>query len=109
MKAPKDCPVCGDPMLNIFHPAEDLSDRVSKHCDKKLSHMLYMACSGDEVESLIIGLDRKNKLQAAWYFNINELWILDDEKAVIELPFFQPQLSDYHKLVDKVKTYLVFS
>ncbi len=109
MKAPKNCPVCGDPMLNTFPPAEDLSDRVTKQCNKRLSHSLTITCDGDVVASISIRLDSAGRREANWYFYINELWIADGGKDAVALPFFEPNLSNYKKLVDKVKTYLVFS
>ena len=109
MKAPTKCPVCGDPMLNVFPPAEELSDRVHKHCDKRLNHAIVITCNGNEVEALTIELNKNTQLEAVWYFYVKELWITDKDKPVITLPWFEPNLSDYKKLVNKIKTYLVFS
>lgn len=112
MKAPTHCPICGDPLLNIFPPAEEFSTRVDKSCNKRLSHGIAMICEDDEVKSLSIGLDRGTHLQATWFFTLREIWILNMSKKEIPavvIPFFDPDFSNYKKLVNKIKTYLLFS
>ncbi len=118
MKAPKNCPVCGDPMLNIFPPAEDLNNTVTKHCNKRLSHNISMHVEGDEVISLTIDINPKTKLQATWTFDSRKFCVWTGTttrtgtsaiKTWKYLPYFDPDLSDYQKLINKVKTYLVFS
>ena len=112
MKAPTHCPVCGDPLLNIFPPAEDYSDQVTKSCDRKITHSLTFICNGNEVASLSVCLDRSDHLQAKWLFHSKELLVvstINKVKHTTVLPFFEPNLSNYKKLIEKVGTYLVFS
>ncbi len=71
-----------------------------------------MEVDGDEVVMLSIGIDGANKKYATWIFNLQTLYIysrLKEDKLVTTLPFFYPDLTDYKKLVNKIKTYLVFS
>lgn len=114
MKVPTHCPICGDPMLNIFPPAEDMGQgkKVTKYCNKKVTHGITMVCDDDEVTSLSLGMDYKTQLQATWLFNLRELWIWEGEKKevpVIKIPWFEPNFSNHRKLINKLKTYLLFS
>jgi hypothetical protein len=71
-----------------------------------------MIVEDDEVTSLSIGISHKTQLQATWFFSTQEIWILDPSdknKMVATIPYFDPDLSSYRKLVDKIKIYLVFS
>jgi hypothetical protein len=112
MKPPTKCPYCGDPLLNIFPPAEDFSDKHSKYCNRRTDHAIAMIVEDDEVTSLSIGISHKTQLQATWIFNMREIWVIDlsdKDKIITTIPYFEPDLSKYRKLVNKIKTYLVFS
>lgn len=112
MKAPIKCPICDDAMLNIFSPAEDLHERVTKSCTNKIDHKLNMIVDGNEVSQM--SLDLGNGQEAIWLFTLNAVWVQSAKYNknpinTVVLPFFEPDLSNYKKLVEKVKTYLVFS
>jgi len=112
MKAPINCPVCGDPMLNTFPPAEDLNNRVTKSCTRRLDHKITILADGDEVSQMSIDLG--NGLEAIFLLLMGKIWVQPTkaskkDKNFVILPMFEPDLSNYKKLVDKVKTYLVFS
>jgi len=111
MKAPINCPVCGDAMLNTFPPAEEMDWRVTKSCTRRLDHKIVIIADNDEVSQMSIDLG--NGLEAVFLFLLNNIWIQPTRggKKVNHtvIPFFEPDLSNYKKLVDKVKTYLVFS
>jgi hypothetical protein len=112
MKAPIKCPCCGDPLLNIFPPAEDLTNKHSKYCNRRVTHSIAMIVEDDEVTSLSIGISHKTQLQATWMFGMREIWVLDPsnkDKIVTTIPYFEPNLADYRRLINKIKTYLVFS
>lgn len=77
-----------------------------------------MHVEGDEVTSLTININPKTNLQATWTFGPREFCVWTGNIARTGtyaiatwkyLPYFDPDLSDYQKLVNKVKTYLVFS
>lgn len=112
MKAPTHCPVCGDAMLNTFPPAEDLNDRVTKSCTRRIDHKITMIVEGNEVTQMSIDLG--NNLEAIWLFLARQIWIQPIRGSKLDknftlLPIFEPDLSNYKQLVEKVKTYLIFS
>lgn len=112
MKPPINCPVCGDAMLNVFPPAEDFSgEKLTKYCTNKLNHKITMLVSGDEVTQ--VSIDLGNGLEAIFMLLLNKIWIQPTKASKKEgfqvLPGFEPDLSNYKKVVDKVKLYLVFS
>ncbi len=112
MKAPINCPVCGDPMLNIFPPAEDYGNKVTKYCTRRIDHKITMIVEDNDVSQMSIDLG--NGQEAVWLFILGAVWIQatkfsKDPKSTMVLPWFDPELSNYKRLVEKVKTYLVFS
>ena len=112
MKVPTNCPVCGDPMLNVFPPAEDLDDRVTKYCTSRLNHKLVILVRDNKVDQLSVDLG--NGLEAIFLFFMKHIWVQPTKSnksgaGHTVLPFFEPDLSDYKKLVSKIKTYLLFS
>ncbi len=109
MKVPIKCPFCGDPMLNIFPPAEDHHNKVTKYCNRRIDHSVTVLVEDEEVSQMAI--DIGNGLQAVWLFILKAVWIQGTKKdqQVVILPFFEPDVSNYKRLVEKVKTYLVFS
>lgn len=112
MKPPINCPVCGDAMLNVFPPAEDFSgEKLTKYCINKLNHKITMLVSDDEVTQ--VSIDLGNGLEAIFLLLLNKIWIQPTKASKKEgfqvLPGFVPDLSNYKKLVDKIKLYLVFS
>lgn len=112
MKAPIKCPVCGDPLLNIFPPAEDLTTRFTKKCDRRVDHQIVMQVEDDEVTFLTILVSPKTMLKAGWSLTSKKFRVWRQQRNAdsgIELPYFEPDLSDYNKLINKIKTYLVFS
>lgn len=114
MKTPINCPICGDPLLNIFPPAEGIGqpEQITKHCSRRVTHNLAMICDGDDVLSVSIGINSTNQLQARWLFNLKEVWIWEGQSSMppdLRIPWFEPDFSDYKKLLNKIKTYVVFS
>lgn len=113
MKDPINCPVCGDAMLNVFPPAEDMesSHKVTKYCTLRLNHKITMIVNGDEVTQ--VSIDLGNGLEAVFLLLLNKIWVQPTKASKKEgfqvLPGFEPDLSNYKKLVEKVKTYLVFA
>lgn len=122
MDIPIICPICQEVMLTEFNGAYILI----KSCLKNISHGIKFIAV-DKTENV---LDVELRLAAkpeVW-----ALWDLVDEKLVIRLnnslklstpglnnphpysrdmglPYFYPDISDCHKLISKLKTYLVFS
>lgn len=98
-------------MLNIFAPAEDLVNSVTKYCERRVDHRIVMYVLDDNVNCVTISLDNKNKLKATWLLEAKGLsvWTEGPDSVKTHLPYFEPDLSNYKKLVNKIKTYLVFS
>lgn len=99
-------------MLNTFPPAEDLNNRVTKSCTLRLNHKIVMIVDGEEINQLSIDLG--NGLEAIFLLLMKKVWIQPTKGSgradnFVVLPLFEPDLTNYKKLVEKVKTYLVFS
>lgn len=112
MKVPVNCPVCGDPLLNIFPPAEDFGNKVTKYCYRRVDHRISMIVEDNEVSQLSV--DLADGTEAIFLFLLDKIWVQNtiyskSKKNMVVLPFFEPDLSNYKKLVAKIKTYLVFS
>lgn len=107
MNVPTKCPVCGDPLLNSFGIAPE-GKSLWKSCNKRLNHNIEFFLQS-EVDNrvgrftIILG-----KLRVSWWLSEQRLQIIKDGK-VEDLPFFEPDLSDYGKLINKLRTYLTFS
>jgi hypothetical protein len=111
MKDCKNCPFCGDPMINNFPPAEDMSCYVTKYCNRRVDHNVKLIVDMDDDKVTQMGIDLGNGYEAIFLFSLKAIWIqgIKKDKSMMVLPFFEPDLSNYRRLVDKVKTYLVFS
>lgn len=127
MKMPSHCPTCGDPMLLEYRGEW----RQTLVCQKRLNH--YIKLTGhlsddslhDEVYAIRVRLN--SKVPPTWAeFVINPsanyiyiwsgdsqiVWRSDKQRfqmAGTALPYFEPDLTNYNKLVEKVKIYLLFS
>lgn len=108
-KMPINCPICGGPMINDYdNVARDLT-RLTKTCSKRLDHSIKIrACDRDHNYinwiSILWGAGVIN-----WYYGSGSL-LLNTMKGVdYHIPFFEPDFSDFKKLKEKLKTYLLFS
>ena len=107
MNVPLRCPVCQDPLLHEFGIG-DKSHKIWKTCSNKIGHKIeyFMHDTEDKVRSVTIQLTQKARV--SWLFD-REIVILSQDNNNHTLPWFEPDLSQYRKLVDKIKTYIVFS
>lgn len=112
MKIPIDCPICGDTLLTTYDPLLNGLERLTKTCKSKLNHILEFKAydnSHDIVQSVIA---RFNDLTAIWMWNNNvnnTIWLHNKGKiGHTKIPFFEPDFSDYQKLIQKLKTYQTF-
>lgn len=119
MKLPIKCPICNDPLLN-----EDvyLSKMWRKICANKLNHKFFVIyeVNTDMIVNFSIVDDKNN----AWRF-----YPLDDTIAIYKdvklqllknlrrdgslknykiIPYFEPDFSDFKKLINKLRTYTLF-
>lgn len=114
MKMPTHCPCCGDPLLNEFRSTA-VKEYLHKRCSSRLDHKF--ACTSnkepyDEMFSMGIEIDTLNMIRVNWVFDRQEVFVCKDPNNmnnVHSLPYFEPDLSDYRKLVDKLRTYVMFS
>ena len=120
MQLPINCPICRSIMLTEFKGAAV----IIKSCRKNISHSMVFVADIDTSELLEIELQMSAvpEVQAEWDFKDQSLTIITNDSVPLplppggtcppkkaRLPFFQPDLSDCRKLIDKLKTYLVFS
>jgi hypothetical protein len=109
MKLPIDCPFCNNIMITDFPVGSD--NFISKECFKRLDHKIKFISTpvNDEVTQIIIRISDKPITYAKWIFNKSVVRIESSSKQNIYLPWFEPELNDYCKLVDKIRTYVIFS
>ncbi len=111
MKMPTHCPCCGDPLVNEFR-STIVKEYLHKSCRSRLDHK-FACTSNDEpydtMYSMGIEIDTQNLIRVNWMFERKEMFVCRDEDDVHSLPYFEPDLSDYRKLVDKLRTYVMFS
>ena len=128
MKVPQNCPYCGDAMLTNYVDVT-VNTILSQVCSLRLDHVIKIRSTCDDktpnklVDSLVIRIDMDNTFKpftwAIWNFKEQTLVIAkssytffqskDSFKDALSIPFFDPDLSKYPKLVDKLRTYIVFT
>jgi hypothetical protein len=111
MKTPIDCPFCGDPLLNDFREAAGGIIYLTKTCNKRIDHTIKIrACRLDNDYVDWICIPYSDNTNVLWYMGTGSL-ILNNTSSGSDyrLPFFEPDLSNYKKLVQKIKIYLLFS
>lgn len=110
MKRFSNCPVCGDALLN-----QDHGILTYQSCKTHTTHQLQMITgSNDEVQKLSILVGFEPTIWATWHLLSQEIRVHNYNKTISKiigdpLPWFEPDLSDYNKLVDKIRTYILFS
>jgi hypothetical protein len=111
MKRQAKCLVCGDVMATTFGGIITL-----KECARNPSHNLKLLSNddSDEVSKISIKLSNNPATWATWHVLSRELRIHNFTKTLSRilgdpLPYFEPDLTDYNKLVNKVKLYIIFS
>lgn len=108
MIIPSNCPVCGDVMLTNYGTS---SFGFTKSCVSRLNHRIVIQAYDQMILKISI-LYESPQVWAVWHPLPERLEIQDiNKKPVIgtPIPYFEPDLSNYPKLLDKIRTYLVFS
>jgi hypothetical protein len=106
------CPFCNDVMLN----REMTTEHTLKSCKKHPNHRID-AVSDDttnEIYAISILINNNPTIWATWHFLDQEIRIHNYSKTISKilgdaLPWFEPDLSDYCKLINKIRTYILFS
>lgn len=126
MNIPINCPICGDPLVNTFN--KTTNKVIYKNCRLRSNHIFSCAVfmagffnnPTDRVERVSFTLSMNPILSVEVYPVPEENKIMSigksapTEQAALtngkKLPFYvEPDFSDYKKLVNKIKTYLLFS
>lgn len=120
MNPPSHCPCCKDPLINEYIGDIVGPNFLLKSCSNKLNHKFYCVVGSAETVSKIgIEISAKDNVYVQWSFRENKIYILkwikgklfksDPKRVDLLVPFFEPDLSDYDKLINKIKTYITFS
>lgn len=116
MKTPTVCPKCHGPLLSTEVQLRSGVSIWKKTCASRLDHVftcLTKRGDDDTVDLIGIMLNRDIQLRANWDFTRRQIKVHrgkpDMKLNGLEIPWFEPDLDDYDKLVDKIKKYVVFS
>jgi hypothetical protein len=118
MKMPTACPICKEVLMNEFRPEINKNETLIKTCNKRIGHKI-MFISHITDHNIVTGLELefRPKTRAMWVWlpteDLLSFWISkgsdSDPKTLRDIPAFEPDLSNYRKLVNKIKTYMTFS
>jgi hypothetical protein len=110
MKTPSRCPFCSGPLRHDYVPAAPKVEYLNLVCDKKVGHSIIIRpcySNNEYVDWISIPMDPHR--QILWHMGIASLVLNTDRGQNFYLPFFEPNLTNYRKLIDKIKTYILFS
>lgn len=100
------CPKCNKPLINEYKN----QDFYIKYCHT-VSHHIVITISKEECKYLDIYMLDFTRITWSFIENKVSIFSLDDNKKnkIMNLPFFEPDLSDYDALINKIKVYTTFS
>lgn len=116
MKTPITCPKCHGPLLSTELPLRNKISVWKKTCTNKVNH--HFTCvtekgNDNSIGMIIVGLSYDNQLQAYWYLKQHMLVVYKGQPIKnadgLNMPWVEPDLSQYDKLIEKIKTYITFS
>lgn len=111
MKVPSLCPCCRQPMVNESVPTVGIA-YWRKHCHKRIDHTINITTvPGHDDDIKRLSLIVKDGVIITWEPENKRCWISRtwDLEWRYELPYWEPDLSNYPKLINKIKIYLLFS
>lgn len=109
MKPYKDCPKCHRPLLNEYTYHRNSVVECKKTCINT-DHYLSFVENNDIIKYFALTLEFKRQISINWDFIYQHTFVYDASRASqLQIPFFEPDLKDYNKLIKKCKTYLTFS
>jgi hypothetical protein len=118
MKDFPNCPKCGGILQNDYAPIGPHEEVLTKIC-KKSDH--YFKCTLDsnsnKVERVTIRISTAPFIKVSWNIDSSKVIVtkgtlkeaLEKGGGDFELPFFEPDFTNYDRLVEKIKTLLIFS
>lgn len=108
---PTNCPFCNRSLLNSYYENDKILKKV---CNKRVDHNItfssnYWRTSHDRISYISTDMNDLG-LRAVWYpdkklFNFDKMVVGGD----ICMAYFVPDLTNYSRLIKKLKTYLTFS
>jgi hypothetical protein len=112
MKMPEVCPFCKGTLLNEYIDPMAGSTYIRKICDKNITHNITFVSFNNQHDLVSYFYINYKSSRFEWSYKSKELcfyypFILSKKETL--LPWFEPDLSNYNKLINKVKTYLTFS
>ena len=113
MQMPIKCPVCHGPLLNNYMYLPD-TEQLYKKCNKNINHDItfygYWDGADKDDNVSIMEIRNKGKSIIQWHFTYEEkrITVFTTDKRC-QLPYFEPDFSNYKKLLNKIKTYIIFS
>jgi hypothetical protein len=107
MKIPINCPFCKEPLINNYEQSF-----LNIYCNNIDHNILFRPSifDHDEVHFMSIDYDvnkDRDISRIIWYFWGKTLLGRANSKYY-ELPWFEPDLSNYLKLCNKIKLYMIF-
>lgn len=109
MNIPINCPCCNAPLLNSFVDFGKISI-IRKQCHQ-INHNFKLVCSGDKIASIHIEIDPNTSKLVTWNFLSQSITLSNTRKNIVNrnaIPWFEPDLSDYKALINKLRTYICF-
>lgn len=105
---PTHCPFCNDPLMSEYTGKHE--QHMHKMCARRPNHNILFRANNPEHNTVhYLSTRIRVDLKAFWYPDEQNLLIDSPKLPALKLPYFEPDLSDYSKLIDKLKTYLLFS
>ena len=116
MKSITQCPFCSGILRNNFLDVNPTKvSRIEKICDKRVDHKFktYEYDKSDNIFALEIEIDKEGKVHAFFQLAMKQIMIYKGNKLIardcLKLPYFEPDLTNYNKIVSKLKTYILLS
>ena len=107
---PINCPICNDPLVNDYDNIARGRTRLTKKCYKRIDHRITIrACDTNHDYINFISIPWGDKSVINWYYGTGHVLLNTVEGVDYHIPWFEPNFSDYKRLKEKLKTYLVFS
>lgn len=121
MNIPSSCPICKTPLANEYRTISlpgysRLREYLHKSCNKSQSHILAFNSApynDDLLEEIVLSVPEKTSTTTVnWRFSHGLTMVrrhTNQEIKAINLPLWEPDLSNLPKLLSKIRKYLIFS